>query len=132
MPAQFIPKIEEARALQQRIEQSLQTIAGVTAVGATSALPLTASATQNGVTIPGAPGITGNVDRDTPLVDYMGIRAGYVEVLGMRVIEGRPFERVRRDGVREALIDRSLARQFFQAAALSGRRFRSATTARIC
>jgi len=120
MPAQFIPRIEEARALQQRIEQSLQTIAGVTAVGATSALPLTASATQNGITIPGAPGMTGNVDRDTPLVDYMGIRAGYVEVMGMRVIEGRPFERVRRDGVREALIDRSLARQFFPASSALG------------
>jgi putative ABC transport system permease protein len=43
----------------------------------------------------------------------MGIRAGYLEVMGMRVIEGRHFERVRREGVREALIDRSLARQFF-------------------
>ena len=31
----------------------------------------------------------------------------------MRVVEGRAFERARRDGVREALIDRSLARQFF-------------------
>jgi len=120
MPAQFIPKVEEAQALQQRIEQSLQTIAGVTAVGATSSLPLTASASQNTMTIPGAPGITGNKDRDTPLVDYMGIRAGYVEVMGMRVVEGRAFERVRRDGVREALIDRSLARQFFPGSSALG------------
>src|SRR6185436_13038957 len=104
----------------QRIEQSLQTIAGVTAVGATSSLPLTASASQNTVTIPGAPGLTGNTDRDTPLVDFIGIRAGYVEVMGMRVVEGRAFERVRRDGVREVLIDRSLARQFFPGSSALG------------
>jgi putative ABC transport system permease protein len=113
MPTQFIPKAEEALALQERVEQALRTIGGVTGVSAASALPLTAGASQTTVTIPGAPGITGNADRDAPLVDYMGARAGYVEVMGMRLVEGRAFERLRPDGVREALIDRNLARQFY-------------------
>jgi len=43
----------------------------------------------------------------------MGIRARYVEVMGMRVIAGRAFEDARREDVREALIDRHLAAQFF-------------------
>ena len=113
MPAQVIPTIEEARALQERVEQALGTIAGVTGVSATSALPLTASASQQTIRIPGAPGNTGNAEKDAPLVDYMGTRATYVAVMGMRVVEGRAFDLVRRDGVREALIDRSVARQFF-------------------
>jgi putative ABC transport system permease protein len=113
MPAQFIPKPEDALALQERVEQALRTIGGVTGVSATSTLPLTASASQNLIRIPGAPGNTGNTDRDAPLVDYMGTRAGYFEVMGMRLVEGRGFDRVRRDGVRDAVIDRNLARQFF-------------------
>jgi putative ABC transport system permease protein len=47
-------------------------------------------------------------------------RATYVAVMGMRVVEGRAFDRVRRDGVREALIDRNLARQFFPASSPLG------------
>jgi putative ABC transport system permease protein len=113
MPAQLIPKVEDALAAQQRIEQSLRTIAGVTGVSAASSLPLTASARQMTLTIPGAPGLTGNADRDAVLVDYLGARAEYPHVLGMRIVEGRSFEPVRRDGVLEGLIDRRLARQFF-------------------
>jgi putative ABC transport system permease protein len=82
-------------------------------VSATSALPLTAAASQTTVRIPGAPGNTGQAERDAPLVDYIGIRAGYPEVMGIRLVAGRPFERVRRPGVQEALIDTALARQFF-------------------
>lgn len=113
MPAQFIPKAEDAIALQERVEQALRTIGGVTGVSAASSLPLSASASQTTLAIPGAPGNTGNADRDAPLVDYIGARAGYPEVLGMRLVEGRMFDRLRREGVREAIIDRNLARQFF-------------------
>jgi putative ABC transport system permease protein len=115
MPAQFIPKPEEAFALQDRVEQAIGAIAGVTGVSATSALPLAASASQSMIRIPGAPGNTGNADKDAPLVDIVGARARYAAVAGMRVVEGRGFDLQRRDGVREALIDRNLARQFFPA-----------------
>jgi putative ABC transport system permease protein len=46
-------------------------------------------------------------------VDIIGARAQYVEVMGMRLTAGRTFDRVRHDGVREAMIDSVLARQFF-------------------
>jgi len=113
LPAQLFPQAAEVLALQERIERALAAIPGVTGVSATSAIPLTDSAGQRTITIPGAPGNTGNEDRDRLLVDWMGVRAAYFEVMGMRVVEGRSFDPIRHEGVREALIDRSLARKFF-------------------
>jgi len=122
MPAQIIPKAEDALALQARVEQTLGSLAGVTGVSATSVLPLSAGASQTTISIPGAPGNTGKAEQDAPLTDSIGIRAGYVGVMGMRVIEGRAFEVMRRDGVREALFDRRLARQFFPSGGATGAR----------
>ena len=113
MPAQIVPQAADAIALQDRIERALAAIPGVTAVSAASVLPLTAGASQTTIGIPGAPGNTGQEEKDRPLVDYMGVRAGYPEAIGMRLVAGRFFERTRRQGVNEALIDRQLARQFF-------------------
>jgi putative ABC transport system permease protein len=113
MPLAFARELKDVIALHDRIERALGAIPGVTAVSATSSLPLTANASQNTITIPGAPGLTGDRDRDSPVVDVIGVRANYVEIMGMRILAGRPFEPARREGVREALIDRHLARQFF-------------------
>jgi putative ABC transport system permease protein len=115
IPPQFVPQAPDVLTLQERIEQAFAAIPGVTGVSATSSVPLTASANQNTIEIPGAPGNTGDRARDSPLVDVIGTRARYVDVMGMRLVAGRTFETVRHDGVREALIDTLLARQFFPA-----------------
>ena len=112
-PPEFFPKPADLVGFQDRVERALAAIPGVTGVSATSALPLTASAVQDAIAIPGAPGNTGAPDRDTPLVDLIGTRASYVQVMGMRVIAGRTFDPVRQDGRQEALIDRRLAALFF-------------------
>ena len=114
-------------AFQDRVERALAAIPGVTGVSATSALPLTASASQTTIRIPGAPGNTGNAERDAPLVDFIGTRAAYVEVMGMRVVAGRAFDPVRRDG-RAGSADRSPSRGAVlpDGAARSARRFRAA------
>jgi hypothetical protein len=52
---------------------------------------------------------TGEKERDRPLVEFMMARAGYFETLGIRTLAGRVFEPTRPGGVREAVIDRSLA-----------------------
>jgi putative ABC transport system permease protein len=65
------------------------------------------------VTLPEAPGNTGNRDHDTPTVDIIATRARYAEVMGMTLLAGRTFEAARREGVKEALIDTHLAQQFF-------------------
>jgi putative ABC transport system permease protein len=113
MPAQLFAKAADAIALQDRIERAVAAIPGVTGVSAADALPMTASANQATITIPGATGLTGDRDRDTPLVDYIGARARYFEVMGIRLVAGRTFAEARRPEVREGLIDRQLARQFF-------------------
>ena len=113
MPSQIFPEAADVLTLQDRVKGALAAIPGVTGVSATSALPLTASASQNTIRIPGAPGQHRRCRRDAPLVDYIGTRAGYVEVMGMRLLAGRAFDQARRDDVREALIDGLIARQFF-------------------
>jgi putative ABC transport system permease protein len=115
MPSLLIPQAAEALTTQDRIVEALGAIPGVTGVSAVDALPLSASANQTTIRIPGAPGNTGNADQDAPLVDYFGVRAGYTDVMRMRVVAGRTFTPIRRPEVREILIDTHLAAKFFPA-----------------
>jgi putative ABC transport system permease protein len=112
-PPEFFPTPSALVGFQDRVERALAAIPGVTGVSATSALPLTASANQVPITFPGAPGNTGSREHDAPLVDFIGTRASYAQVMGMRVVAGRAFDPVRHDGRQEALIDRRLAERFF-------------------
>jgi putative ABC transport system permease protein len=94
-----------------RIHQELSTLPGVTAAGATSALPLSAGADQRGVAFPGAPGSTGNPDLDEPLVDLLLTRGAYFDAMGIRLVAGSGFGAAA--GGREVIIDRILAERFF-------------------
>jgi putative ABC transport system permease protein len=113
MGPRLFPKTPEALAFQDRLETAVRALPGVTDVSATWALPLSASAEQGTITIPGSPGTTGDAQRDSVTVDIVLTRAGYAELMGMRLLAGRYFEERRAEGVREALIDRHLAEQFF-------------------
>lgn len=107
------PEAADAAGIRARIRAELSSLPGVSGVGAAVALPLSASASQTTVRIPGAPGNTGDADHDGPLVDYTAIDPGYVETMGMRFLAGRGFPEARPEGVREALIDDRLAAHFF-------------------
>jgi putative ABC transport system permease protein len=113
IPGTRYPTDTQVLAAHERLHRELASIPGVTTVGAASALPLSGGASQTTVRFPSAPGNTGNKERDRPLVDYVPTRAGYFETLGIRVLAGRAFEPTRPRGAREAVIDRTLARQFF-------------------
>jgi putative ABC transport system permease protein len=115
MPASMFPKSSEALSLQERVQDALAAIPGVTGASAATSLPFTDSSSQEEIAVPGAPGNTGDADRDTLLVDLIGTRAGYAGVMGMRLLAGRAFDPVRQNDVREALIDQHLARKFFPA-----------------
>jgi putative ABC transport system permease protein len=112
-PPEFFPETADVIRFRDGVEAALEAIPGVIGASATSSLPLTAAGAENMISIPGAPGNTGNPDRDRVVVDQIGTRASYVKVMGMRVIAGRAFDPIRREGFREALIDRKLAAQFF-------------------
>jgi putative ABC transport system permease protein len=112
-PPEFFPKMSDAIAFQDRVQQALASIPGVTGASATSALPLTATAFPDMITIPGAPGNSGDAERDKLLADPVGVRAHYVEIMGMRLLAGRAFADSRPNDVREAMIDSAIARRFF-------------------
>jgi putative ABC transport system permease protein len=120
MDPRLFPKTEDAFAFQDRVEAALGALPGVRSVGGTAALPLSASGPQNNIwdwqetiTIPGAPGNTGDPQRDSALVRIISTRTGYAESMGMRILEGGTFERARPDNLQDAMIDQQLARQFF-------------------
>jgi putative ABC transport system permease protein len=112
-PPEFFPNISEAIAFQDRVQQVLAAIPGVTGASAASALPLTATASYERITIPGASGNTGDAERDKLLTDIIAVRANYVEVMGIRLLAGRTFTESRQNGVNEAMIDSAIARRFF-------------------
>jgi putative ABC transport system permease protein len=113
LPPQFYRDAPAALAVQDRVERAFASIPGVTAVSAVSALPLSGSTGQQTIRIPGAPGNTGNIDHDGILADIIFTRAGYAELMGIRLIAGRPFDPIRREGLREVMLDRALAHHFF-------------------
>src|SRR6266542_5348091 len=113
MPYELFPQMSDRIAFQDRLQGALAAIPGVTGASAASALPLTAPAIQSTITIPGAPGNTGDLERDQLPTDIIAVRANYVEVMGMRLIAGRTFTEFRQNGVTEAMIDTAIARRFF-------------------
>jgi putative ABC transport system permease protein len=112
-PPEFFPKMSDALVFQDRVQKALAAIPGVTGASAASALPLTATASQEMIAIPGAPGNTGDAERDNLLIDMIAARANYVEVMGMRLVAGRTFTESRQNGVTEAMIDTTIARRYF-------------------
>jgi putative ABC transport system permease protein len=112
-PPEFFPQMKDAIAFQDRVHNALAAIPGVTGASAATALPLTATTSQTMINIPGAPGNTGDAERDAVLTDIIGVAANYVEVMGMRLLAGRTFTELRPNGVAEAMIDTVLARRFF-------------------
>ena len=113
IPVARYPQDTQALALHERLHAELASIPGVRAVGAATALPLSSDADQRTVRFPGAPGNTGEEEHDRPLVDYMSARAGYFETMGIRILAGYAFGPSRPVGRREAVIDPTLADQFF-------------------
>jgi putative ABC transport system permease protein len=112
-PPEFFPQMSDVIAFQDRVQRALAAIPGVTGASAASALPLTATAIQTTITIPGAPGNSGDAERDKALTDMIAVRANYVEVMGMRLIAGRTFTEFRQNDVTEVMIDTAIARRFF-------------------
>jgi putative ABC transport system permease protein len=123
-PPEFFPQMSDVIAFQDRVQRALAAIPGVTGASAASALPLTATAFQRTITIPGAPGNTGDAERDKALTDLIAVRANYVEVMGIRLVAGRTFTEFRQNDVTEVMIDTAIARRFFPDGNAIGAKFR--------
>jgi putative ABC transport system permease protein len=112
-PPEFFPQTSDAIAFQDRILRALAAIPGVTRASAASALPITATSNQGTIAIAGAPGNTGDPERDKMLSDIIAVRASYVEVMGMRLVAGRSFTDFSQNNLNEAMIDTAIAKRFF-------------------
>jgi putative ABC transport system permease protein len=70
------------------VERDVAQLPGVRSAGWGSGLPLGGVYYRSNVTIEGQPGETA----DRPVVDYMVVSPGYLEALGLRVLDGRGIE----------------------------------------
>ncbi len=113
VPLNRYPEADDLNSLHNQIERELSALPGVELVGATSALPLTANASQTTIGFPTAPGNTGDLEQDRPLVDHFGIRGEYLEALGISIISGRSLRESTPGEMVEALIGPDLVSRFF-------------------
>lgn len=108
--------------LDRRLRSGILRLPGVERVGATNALPLSAAASQRDVSLPGAPGNSGQAETDRPHVDYLFVGPGYGEAIGLRVIEGRLFGEGDAAGAPPVvIIDDVLAARFYPGSSALGR-----------
>jgi predicted permease len=121
VPAQRYPNDTVVNQLHHRLHRALAALPGVTAVGAATALPLSAGASQSRASFPGAPGNTGDGDHDFPLIDYIQVRPGYFDALGIRIRSGRALGPATPGQPREAVISRQLGVEFFASESPLGR-----------
>ena len=97
-----------------RYAEALRAMPGVTAVGASTGIPLTAGVDQNGVRFPASPTNTGDPQHDRMLGDVAPASAGYFAAMGIPVVQGREVDAGDRDSTaRVALIDELVAARYF-------------------
>lgn len=97
-----------------RYADALRAVPGVTAVGASSAPPLSAGANQSGVRFPGSATNTGSMEHDGMLADVMAATPAYLSAMGIPLLDGREFAAMDRDSVaRVAIIDDLVAQRYF-------------------
>ena len=105
---------EEVLAYYDALTERLEAIPGVRGVGRVTGLPLTTWASQHHLDLTSAPGATGDDELDQPLIDRMVADEGYLGAAGLELVDGRWFSRADlADGVRVAVMDRTLADRFW-------------------
>jgi len=97
----------------------LETLPGVTAVGASNGLPM--GANENALIGVAGPTPSGKIER---LVDFRVVTPGYFKAIGMRLLRGRDFTAADNEHAPGVLIiNEALARQFFPDQDVIGKRF---------
>jgi len=114
LPAGSHPDPPARRAYLERVLRDLGGLEGVRSVGATSRLPLT-TGLWRGTTLRAEEGAE---PRSAIWVDVAG---SYFETMGVRFVEGRPFDRDDPTEDRSVLVSETLARQLFGEASAVGR-----------
>jgi putative ABC transport system permease protein len=107
------------RKFYDRVLERLETLPGVTAAGASNALPMEAN--ENALIVIAGPTPSEPIKR---LVDFRVVTPGYFNAIGMRLLRGRGFTAADNEHAPGALIiNEALARQFFPDQDVIGKRF---------
>lgn len=118
---------EEALRLQTRLLDELAALPEVVSVGTTSSAQLGLNNSDRGVEIPGYDFAEGEANS----IHYAHVSEGYLEAMGIDVLEGRTFTRQDdADGAPAIIVNRAFAERFWPGASAVGRVVRTAGAAR--
>ncbi len=121
VPAAHRGSAEAFASFQERLAQALRELPGVTATAFSAStpfqggLPINAFTLENDTLPPGSP---------QPGAYRVQVTPGYLETLGLKLVEGRFYEEADRDPKRRVfVVDESFARKFFPNRSALGGRF---------
>jgi putative ABC transport system permease protein len=122
LPPQKYSKPEQTRAFFHAALERIRALPGVGSAGAVSALPLTDNPSSGTVTVDSQ---AVPMDQRGPETDYRGITPGYMEAMGMKLVEGRLFDpHDSETGEPVALVDQSMARLYWPNESALGKRLK--------
>ena len=122
LPRSSYPDPAHVLDFEKRLIESLGALPGVVAAGAGSNLPMTSGASGTAFAIDGRPTPAGQLP---PIVRYRFTSPGYVETMGLRVLQGRTFDqRDLKAGSRDILVNKAAADAFWPGVDPIGKRMR--------
>ncbi len=117
-PARY-PEDGDAYRFYKQLVDRVSQASGVRAAGVTAGMPLS-NDYMTSMSIEGRPIVP---PADRPSVNYYGVSPGFFEAMGIRLVRGRlPTERDDAEAPRVAVVNETLARQFFAGEDPIGRR----------
>ena len=120
LPATEYPEPDDAARFYQRLLSELESLPGVTSVGAISNFPMTDGQSNNGSVLEDFPL---KPDEIPPIVRTNSATPGYFETLGIPLHEGRTFEpRDHEQVTGAAIVSASFAKEFWPDDSALGRR----------
>lgn len=107
---------------ERRLIERISAMPGVTMAGAASTLPMAGNAPGTAFVIDGQTTPAGQLP---PIIHYKITAPGYVETMGLRLLQGRTFDRRElAAGVRDVLVNKAVADRFWPGADAVGKRLR--------
>ena len=123
LPAEAYPDEARVSAVLRDLKRELEGRAGVVRVGGAHELPLATGGIDGAMEVEGRP--------EYGYSEYRVVLPGYFEALDIPVLEGRAFDaRDRYDAPHVAVVNRSLAQEYWPEASPIGRRIRGTTNDR--
>ncbi|HVN08893.1 MAG TPA: ABC transporter permease [Patescibacteria group bacterium] len=120
LPNEKYGKAEQVKTFFRQALERIRTLPGVQSAGAVSGLPLSDQPNSGTLTVDteAVP-----LDQRTPETDYRGISPGYMEAMGMTLVEGRFFdEHDSETGQPVAIVDESMAHLYWPHESALGKR----------